>query len=271
MATVVAPAITIEEPQDQLSGTPRAGFIDRWIYVFTAASMVVAVLTGFIPDSIQLLADARSGARPPLPPILHVHAALMGSFLLLMLAQTILVATGRVELHRKFGRIAFVLAPALVVAGVILAVTNYHQFWQFAQAAPPQTRDKLLNPFHWDDILIAQIRIGTLFAVLVTIGLLARRTNSGLHKRMMLLAPAMALPAAFARMSWLPVLPSHLAIDLYPALLLLPMIVWDLARNKRVHQAYVIWLAIYLPVTAAYHLLVGTPEWHSAARTMMGV
>src|SRR5690242_19481231 len=83
MATIAAPLAARDRRPDLLSGTPRAGFIDRWIYVFTAASFIVMVLTGFIPDSLQNLAMIKAHQRPPYPLIADVHAVVMGSFLLL--------------------------------------------------------------------------------------------------------------------------------------------------------------------------------------------
>ena len=62
-----------------LSGTPRAHAIDRWIFVAMAAWFIVIVLVGFIPDAIGKVAAVKSGTQPPFPPILHVHAVLMGS------------------------------------------------------------------------------------------------------------------------------------------------------------------------------------------------
>ena len=272
MATVAAPAIQIEHSQDHLSGTPRAGFIDRWIYVFTAASIIAVVLTGFIPDSIRKVGLVESGQRPPFPLILHVHAVLMASFLVLMLTQTILVATGRVELHRRLGRVAFVLAPTLIVAGFLLVPTMYHYFWAVAHAAAPAEHAKLLHPFVWNIILLIQMRIGVMFAVLVTIGLMARKTNPGLHKRMMILAPAAALPAAIDRMDWLPpIIPGPLSADVYILLLLSPMIVWDIVRNRRVHSAYLIWLALLLPMLVFEQFAFATPWWHATAQRIMGV
>src|SRR5207237_357877 len=55
-----------------------------------------------------------------------------------------------------------------------------------------------------ENILLLQINAGVLFAVLMTIALRARATNSGLHKRMVFLATAVPLGAAIDRMSWLP-------------------------------------------------------------------
>jgi hypothetical protein len=266
MATAASTPIQIGQPEDQVSGTPRGGLIDRWIYVFTAAVILAVVLTGFVPDSVKLIAAVQSGERPPLPLILHVHAVLMGSFLVLMLTQTILVAVGRVDLHRKLGRIAFVLAPALIVVGFLLVPVSYHYHWHAAQAAPPAVRQNLMHPFVWDIILLVQLSIGLLFSIFITVGLCARRSNPGLHKRMMLIAPAMALPPAFNRMTWLPQIPF-----IYPVLVLLPMFIWDVKRNRRVHSAYLIWLAVYVPVQLVFPFIVRTPWWQETAHRIMGV
>ena len=52
---------------------------------------------------------------------MHVHAVLMGRFLLLLLTQSILGATGRLGYHRTLGVAAFVVGPAVVIAGFVLA------------------------------------------------------------------------------------------------------------------------------------------------------
>lgn len=257
---------------DQAAGA--AGFIDRWIYVFTAASFIVVTLLGFIPDSLEKIAAVQAHARPPFPLVLHFHAVLMGSFLLLLLAQTVLVATGRTAWHRKLGLLGMVLGPALVVAGLILVPTTYHGVWNAALAAPAQARAELQQLLgRLDDIMLLQLRVGILFSLLLGIGLLARGTNPGLHKRMMILAVAVALPAGIDRISWLPTTApgSPLAIDLYDLLAISPMLLWDVIRNRGVHPAYWIWLGAALPVTVALYALWNTPWWHAAARHLMGV
>lgn len=94
MATTAGKFAAQEPRADALSGTPRAHAIDRWIFVFMAAWFIAIVLTGFIPDSIMKVSMVRAGARPPFPLVLHMHAVVMGSFLLLLLTQTVLMATG---------------------------------------------------------------------------------------------------------------------------------------------------------------------------------
>jgi hypothetical protein len=274
MATLADTLAIRDRRLDQLSGMPRAHAVDRWIFVFTAAWFIVIVLTGFIPDSLEKIAAVQSAERPPFPLILHMHALLMGSFLLLLLAQTTLMATGRCELHRHLGVAAFVLAPAIVAVGFVLVPTTYHAVWNAAQSAPPEAREDLqqIVLIH-DNIMLAQLRIGFLFPLLLMIGLRARGKNAGLHKRMMILAPAIALPAAIDRIAWLPTTfpASLLATDLYTLLAVSPMFVWDVIRNRRVHEAYWIWIGMTLPFAVALHALWDTPWWHATARQLMGV
>lgn len=274
MATVAGTFSFKERRPDQLSGTPRAHSIDRWIFVFMAAWFIAIVLTGFVPDAVMKVAAAEAGTRPPFPLILHVHAVVMGSFLLLLLTQTVLMATGRRELHMRVGIAAFALVPVLVVVGFILAPTIYHQMSSFAQSAPPELRPKVQARVRdLEDILLLQIRIGILFAMFMAIGLKARAGNAGLHKRMIFLATAIPLAASFDRMRWLPTtLPaSPVGSDLYILAAISPMFVWDIVRNHRVHEAYGIWLAICLPAALIVYRLWDTPWWHSTARHIMGV
>src|SRR5690242_591780 len=115
MATVAASYERRKLAADVLSGTPRAHAIDRWIFVFTAVWFIAIVLTGFVPDSIMKIGAVQAGQRPPFPLVLHMHAVAMGSFLLLLLTQAVLMATGRRELHMRVGILGFALVPVLVV------------------------------------------------------------------------------------------------------------------------------------------------------------
>lgn len=274
MATVAANYERRKLAADVLSGTPRAHAIDRWIFVFTAAWFIAIVLTGFIPDSIMKVGAVQAGQRPPFPAVLHMHAVAMGSFLLLLLTQAVLMATGRRDLHMKVGILGFALVPVLVVVGTILAPTIYHQVWNFAQTATPDVQKEMQGRLlALDNILLLQMRIGILFPLFIALGLKARAANAGMHKRMMFLGTALPLPAAIDRMTWLPTtMPaSPVATDLYILLAVSPLFIWDVVRNKRVHEAYWIWIAINLPFAVLVNVLWDTPGWHAAARQIMGV
>lgn len=274
MATVVGNPSFTETKRDVLSGTPRAHAIDRWIFVAMAAWFIAIVLAGFIPDSLMKIEAVRAGERPPFPLILHLHAVLMGSFLLLLLAQAWQMATGRSAQHMRLGMVAMVLAPALVIVGFILAPTMYHMLWDAAQAAPPDKREEMLGALAVrENILLLQLRVGILFSLFLVIALKARGRNAGMHKRMMFLATAMALPAGIDRIPWLlHSLPgSPMSADLYTLVAIAPMFLWDAIRNHWVHPAYVIWLAVNIPFALAVHGLWDTPAWHTVAQQIMGV
>jgi hypothetical protein len=266
--------VGLEAPRPRPTGG-SVEFIDRWIWLFTVALMIATVLAGFVPDSMMKVGLVEAGKRPPFPPVLHVHAALMGSWLLLLLTQTWLMATGRRALHMQLGVAAMVLAPAIVVTGLILVPTMYHASWAAAHAANPALGANAVPPNmnFPTNIALNQIRAGVLFPIVVAIGLLARRNDAGMHKRMMILATALPLGAAISRIAWLPtsVPSSGLSIDLLPLILIAPMFAWDLYRLRRVHRAYVIWLALLLPCVALDYALWNSPWWFEAVPRLMGV
>jgi len=273
MATIAYNRFFSARP-DILSGTPRAHAIDRWIFVMMAAWFIAIVLAGFIPDSLMKIEMVRAGLRPPFPLILHVHAVVMGAFMLILLAQTTLMATGRKDYHMQLGLVGYALAALLVVVGFILVPTMYHQVWQGAQAAPPEAREQaqaLLD--NVENILLLQIRIGLLFPLFLAIAFKARGRNAGMHKRMMFLGTAMALPAGIDRIPWLShTMPgSPLSADLYTLAAIAPMFLWDVARNRSVHPAYLVWFAVNLPFSLVLNGLWDTGWWHQTAKQIMRV
>ena len=259
---------------DMLSGTPRAHALDRWIFVGMAVWFIAIVLVGFIPDSMMKVAMVQAGARPPFPIVLHMHAVVMGAFLLTLLAQSWLMATGRREYHMQLGVVGFALAALLVAVGLVLVPTIYHQVWQGAHFGPPAVREALSERVpELDNIMLMQLQVGLLFPAMLVIAFKARGTNPGLHKRMMFLATAIPLAAGIVRIKALPqTLPARpLSLQLYVILAVTPMLAWDVIRNRRVHEAYWIWLSVYVPTAVLIELMWNTPWWHATARTIMGV
>jgi len=271
--------VSIDTSSYALTGGPPgsrtiAGAIDRWIYVFMAGLFVVTALAGFIPDSLAKVAAVQAGQRPPFPIALHAHAVLMGAWLLLLLAQTSLMATGRSGWHRRLGVASMVLAPAIVLVGFILVPTMYRSTWTMVQAAPPEMAAGMQQILGFvNNILLVQLRIGILFPLFVALALAARRKDPGTHKRFIILATVLPLPAAIDRMFWLPhTMPdSPLSIDLYMLLWISPMFLWDLFRLGRVHRTYLVWFAANLPFVVVLHLLWGSAWWAETAPRLMGV
>lgn len=275
MATVAGSPVSGMQRMDVLVGTPRAHAIDRWIFVFMALWFIAITLTGFIPDSIMKIEMVKAGLRPPFPIVLHAHAVVMGSFLLVLLAQSWLMATGRRAYHMQLGLVGYGLAALLVVVGFVLVPTMYHELWYAAQnATTPEAKTGTEQALaFWNKITLLQIRIGILFPLLLAIGLKARGRDAGLHKRLMVLATAMPLPAGIDRIPWLPqTMPGNpISVDLYTLAAISPMLVWDVIRNGRVHRAYWICLVAYLPCAVAVHALWNSDWWAGMVPRLMGV
>lgn len=257
---------------DYFSGTPRADAIDRWIYVAMAGGLLAITLAGFVPDSIEMVAAVKDGTHPPMTTVLHLHAVLMGSFLLLLLAQTWLAATGRIKGHMQLGLTALVLVPALVIVGTMLAAESYQQVAEVAASAEPDLRAAAeATVTRKENILLSQLRAGLLFPLFIALALLARHSDPGFHKRMMILGTASVMGAAIARVPGLPTSAPHspISTELYILLLAVPMFARDLLRNGYVHRAYWVWLAIILPTQITMLVLWDTPWWHSVARAVL--
>lgn len=276
MATVPDSSFDARLAAPRTSETGVVAFIDKWIFVFMAGLFVLTALIGFVPSSIGKTMAVSAGARPPFPVILHVHAVLMGSWLILLLTQTVLMATGRPAHHRKLGLAGFVLMPAMIFAGVALVPVMLEQlFTTLANPAlPPPVRQELeaLSAFAMN-ILLQQTRTGLLFALFVGLALQLRRTDFETHKRLMILATIIPLGAAIDRIIWLPttVPASSLSIELYSLLWISPMLLWDLYRRRRLPKAYVIWLCGWLPTAVIVNQLWNTPWWQATARGLLGV
>lgn len=250
----------------------RAHDAERWIFFFMAALLFVTVLVGFIPSSIEKVAAVRAGQRAAFPAVLHVHAVLMGSWISLLLAQTTLIATRHRAIHRKLGVVAVVLMPAMVVTGFLLVPETFRSVWALDPSVVPETviaeaKASISN------IALMQIRVGVMFPIFVTWALLVRRRDPAMHKRLMILASLLPLPAAVDRIAWLPTsMPANGASpDLYVLLWSMPLLAWDFLRHGRVSRAYAIWFCASLPLTVVVHLLWGSPWWMATVPKLMGV
>jgi hypothetical protein len=250
-----------------------ARFADRWVYVFMAGLFIITALAGFIPDSIAILTEIRAHARPPLPAVMHMHALLMGSWLLLLFAQTLLMATGRRPLHRKIGSVALLLVPLILVTMVCLVRIGFMDvaIAEAAEGAEPAEVSNLRLLV--SSLLPEQVRAALFFGVFTAWGLWVRNRDSQGHKRLMVLATLMLLPAAIDRIEWLPsTLPARPdSSSLYMLLWLSPVLVYDLLRHGRLHRVYVIGLLLNLPLVIASHFLAGSSWWIATAPRLVGV
>jgi hypothetical protein len=236
-------------------GQKRAGVT---IHTVTVALFVATAIAGFAPRSASIIAGAM-----PMPPLaVHVHAFLMTAWLGLFAAQAGLAAAGRLDLHRKLGVAAFVAAPALLAGLIGVAIVRFYDLTAVGFGAIAS------------NILFLQIRSIILFPLFFLWAMVVRRTDLETHKRMLILATFVLLDAAVARHVWLPgndITAGYDATHAYWLLLLAPALIHDTVRLGRPHRAYLIGLALILPVVVATHFIWDAPQWHAFVARLFGI
>ncbi len=235
----------------------RAPSLELHFHAGMAWLFVIVAVAGFAPRSLAIV----SGTMPIPPLVVHLHAAVMASWVSLLAMQATLSLTGRMDLHRKWGLASLVVAPLVLI--MLIAVTIVRQNDAAGTPGGP-----IVN-----NILFLQIRSIVLFPTFFVWAMRTRRTDPQTHKRMMLLATLMLLDAAIARMSWLPynVFPkSYFAVHIYLLLLLVPALLYDLIRSGRIHRAWLWGLALILPWVVATEFVWGSHWWRQFGPKLVG-
>ncbi len=116
--------------------------------------MFAVVAVGFAPSFY--LGGIISAPHPfePLTPLVLLHGLLFTAFLMLFTAQVWLVAAGRSDVHRKLGRVAFILVPVMIVVGVVTGLGGVSR---------PLTAPPGISPLSWLAVPLLDVPVfGTL-------------------------------------------------------------------------------------------------------------
>lgn len=230
--------------------------IERYFFTFMTVLFLLTAVVGFAPRSAAILA----GTMPNPPLSVHIHAALMSAWLVLLVVQSSLVAAHRKHLHMELGMITLVLFPAMLVAMALATL---------------QTFDLMLTAGAGTmgaNLLLLQIRGLILFPVFFIWAMLTRRRDPATHKRMILLSTLVMIDAALARMDWLPgnnIETSYFMIFFYQFLLIAPALLYDKWSLGKVHKAYTRGLDIYLPFVVITCLLWNEAWWQQLASSLL--
>lgn len=231
--------------------------IDRFAFLFTASLFLLTAIVGFAPRSAGILA----GVLPNPPLAVHIHAFLMSAWLLLLVAQSALIAGRNKYLHIRMGLATVALVPALCL-GMLAATLQTFSLMQHAGMGGMAA-----------NLLLLQVRGLLLFPLFFLWAYRTARSDKGTHKRMMLLATFVVIDSAVGRMDWLPgndLMQGVATTFMYHFVLLVPALVWDLLRLGHLHRAWQAGLALYLPFVLTTCLLWNNAAWQSLAQTLLG-
>jgi hypothetical protein len=229
---------------------------ERRFYTGMALAMLATVFVGFA-RSFFLRPLFPAWPSPP-EKIFYVHGAAFTAWILLLLLQTSLVASGRTGLHRRIGWWGAALAAAMVILGVMGALVAARRPTGFVGLPVPPLRFLAIPLF---DML--------LFPTFVALAV-ARRHDPQSHKRWMLLASINLLTAAVARWPGVSTLglPAFFGLtDLF----LVALAIWDIASRRRLH-AVTAWGGLATLISQPLRLaLAGTDAWMAFARWVTGL
>ena len=226
--------------------------IDRAFYTGMAIAVAVTVCVGFAPTYYL---------RPrfqttPLPLYLHVHGLAFTAWIGLFAAQTMLIATRRIEVHRRLGWAGAALAVLMVVAAITAGILSGRR--DVAAGHDDAALTFLTTPF------LAVL----VFMILVGAAVYCRRRPEA-HKRLMLLATISILDAAVARWPFELVATSAWALYVLTDLFIVAGVLYDLATRRRVHAVYV-WGGLLILAGQSLRTVVGQTEtWHAIARAIL--
>jgi hypothetical protein len=217
---------------------------------YSRLAMVLAAIV-FLAFTRNYWAPLAQGTLD-LPRAVHIHAALFFIWMIFLVVQTMLVANGRVSLHRALGLLGISIATAMVITGVVATTVTL----KAGLAGPKPEFARLANVLSMFAMLLFSLFIALAIANI-------RRPEH--HKRFMVLATFSILQAAVARL-----------IQLIPAIsfpqrttlgavvvdvLLLAVIAIDTRLHRRLHPVYVVGFALLVTAQVSRILVLKTEWW----------
>jgi hypothetical protein len=239
MATIVAHP----HPTASTRSLPDRRF-DHRFFPAIAWLMLVTVFVGFAPS--YYLAGT---SRAQLPLAVHVHAVVFSCWILLLITQTSLTASGRINVHRRLGVAGFILACLMLIVGVWVATEL------LASGYPKH------DPTGFYIIPITNI---VAFAVLIVFAYRAR-FDSAAHKRLIILASTALMTAPIARWHFEMVHFRPSVAERFSYIFLLLLAAYDLWATRRLHRA-TMGAGAFLIAVQQFALHFGrTSAWHAFA------
>lgn len=225
-----------------------------WFYTVMGGVVLVVVAFGFGRTYAVPMARGAFAA----PASVHVHAIFATAWVLLFIAQPLLVRWRRLSWHRKLGRIGLPVAAGVAIT--MIPAGFYQATREAAAGAGPTGISSFLGVF----------TSGALFVALVAAGIVARR-NREAHARWLLLATlVVAWPAWFRLRHYFPDVPRP---DIWFAVVLayvwIPVaMVRDRMTRAAVHPVLAYGGLVVIAEQSLEVMMFDSPWWRAIANTL---
>ena len=229
------------------------GSKDRAFYTSLATVMGLTVFAGFSQTYyFRLMSGTPTTITGgSITPTLHLHGLLFSGWVALFFAQTVLVASRKIAVHRTLGYASIPLAAAMIFVGLRTAIESAAR-----GAAPPG-----IDAFAFLAVPFFDIVLFTGFYVAAML----KRRSKETHKRLMLLAYVSIITAAVARLPGILPLGPLVFFGL-SFLFVVAAMAYDHISRGRIHAVYR-WGAPVIALSVPVRLAVSsTTAWHAFAR-----
>lgn len=230
---------------------------DRYFFILNSL-LLLLVLIGFAPSFyLRPLSD-----QAALPVHLILHGIFCTAWFLAIFLQALLVQKKKLNAHRKFGKYASLIAPAIFLSGLWVMdgrIQNFYTRNGSELAGRPDFRE-------FESMLIGGDSLALLsFLMLVYLGYRFRHKIHS-HKRYMLFASIMIVPQAFVRIGKIsflqvgsdPGASGSLYAVLGPVLMLTSLLIYDKKSLGKIHSVTKLSWAWYIGLLAFATLLMRT-------------
>lgn len=219
---------------------------ERRFYSGMAIAILMSVLVGF--GRSFFLRPLFPNHPAPAELVFYIHGASFTLWIIVFFAQVTLISRGRAALHKKIGFASAFLVAAMVVLGVMGALTAASRSTGFVGIPVP--------PLQFLAIPLFDMIVFPAFVAMAYI----RRNNPQSHKRWMVLATLNLITAAIAR--W-PIVNSlgPLAYFGITDLFVVALAVWDIRSQGKIHSV-TLWGGLLMILSQPLRLMVsGTSGW----------
>ena len=212
--------------------------------------MMLVAFAAFYPSYFSRLAQNDA--------VHHFHGMVASAWLALLTTQGLLMRYGRVAMHRRVGKLAYLLAPLFVVSGLLITQ-------QMARGAKP------FQAAFGSQLALVDLLATAGFAAFVSLGIRDRRQVQR-HARWMACTALLLLPPALARLSGaLPFVQSFEAAfnvgSAVTELLIMLLLVDDHRLGQRL-PPYRVLLALTVAQHAGFFIVGHLPAWQAFTRAL---
>lgn len=217
-------------------------------FSLSALALFIIVNAGFIGNWIVNYERIQPFTLP-----IILHLIFNGGWYVLLVAQTMFIATGNFALHQRIGQLSALVVLAMLASGMWMVLERYYEL----MAQPENSRAT--------QIISASVWQWVTFLVFYCTAIAKRHSNSGLHKRYMIYSGvAMLGPGASRLIGLIGAEGTMRPLASIAVLYAIPiaMLVYDWRTTRRIHLGSWTGLILFSLLIASF-FTIGPSAWMS--------